>query len=214
MFKKYLITIIFFSLIITYPCFAVVSDDELLKKIENLYRSYIDMKAEFIQESFNSTTETTKKASGNYFAKKPNLMRWEYIDPEEQYFLFDGKYLWFYTVEEKQVIKSDIQNTNDGLKMFLDFLSSLDKVKKDFVVTMDKSKTDLTIHLKAKNQMSGLLKLNVYLNPETLELKKTEHFDQFDNRNTIYFKKIKVNTGLKDEKFTFNVPKGVDVIEN
>lgn len=194
--------------------YAEEHDRAVLKKIEELYKTYYDMKAEFTQESYNATSDTTKKLSGLYYAKRPNLMRWEYLEPDEQYFVVDGKFLWFYTVEDKQVIKSKINEVEDSLKMFIETFSALKKLEGDFTIKTEKSKEALILQLKPKKNISGLSSLNIYMNPSTFELIKTENIDHFYNKNTITFKKIEVNTGLKDEKFKFKPPAGVDVIEN
>jgi len=200
-------------LIITCPSFCVEEGD-ILSQIEEKYSNYYDLKAEFLQESYNATSETVKKASGLYYARKPNLMRWKYIEPEEQYFIVDGKFLWFYSVADKQVIKSDIQKTNEGIKEFMKFLSSIKNLKKDFYITIEKNDKELKLQMNPKKRLSGLSKLNLFLNPENFDLIKTEQYDQFNNKNTIHFKKIEVNVGLEDELFRFVVPKGVEVIEN
>ena len=211
---KYLV-ILFINVLIL-PCHAekALTDDEILNKIEALYRSYSDIKAEFRQESYNSTSETTKKLSGFYYAKRPNLMRWEYLKPDEQYFIVDGKFLWFYTVKDNQVFKNDIQKTDEGIKMFIEFFSSIKKIKDDFNISNVKNEEELIFEFHPKHQMTGLSKLVVYFKPKSFEIIKTMQFDHFNNRNTIYFEKTESNIGLKDEKFRFEVPKGVEVIEN
>jgi outer membrane lipoprotein carrier protein len=215
MLKKLLVPVT----ILIISCFSISgfcekSKEDLLGKIESLYKTYNDMKAEFVQEAYNATSESRKKAAGLYFAKKPNLMRWEYKEPDEQLFVFDGKFLWFYTVQEKQVIKSNIDNSDSGMKMFIDFLSSLKKIEDDFTITTESKDNLLKLALTPKKDMSGLSVLNVYLNPKTFELVKTEQIDQFDNKNTISFQKIEVNKGLKEDLFKFQPPAGVEVIEN
>jgi len=200
-------------------CFSLTayceeSTKELIDKIESLYKTYNDMKAEFIQESYNATSETKRKATGFYYTKKPNLMRWEYNEPEEQLFLFDGKFLWFHFVEDNQIVKSNIENTDSGLRMFLDFLSSLKKIEEDFSITKEIKDDILKLELKPKKDIASLSLLNVYLKQSTFELVKTEQFDHFENKTTIYFNKIEINKGLKEDKFRFKVPDGVEVIEN
>jgi outer membrane lipoprotein carrier protein len=212
--KTTIIVIILALLTFTTYSFSEDPNSAILDKIEKVYSKYNDMKAEFAQESYNATSETTKKLTGLYFAKRPNLMKWEYNEPDEQYFVVDGSFLWFYTVEDKQVVKSKIKEAEDSLKMFLDTFTSIKKLENDFTIKIDKTTEALILQLKPKKNNTGLASLNIYMNPTTYELLKTENIDHFYNRNTITFKKIETNTGLKDDKFKFEIPKGVEVIEN
>jgi outer membrane lipoprotein carrier protein len=188
--------------------------DEILNQVEKIYNGYKDMKAEFTQESYNSTSDSTKKASGFYYAKKPNLMRWEYVDPEKQYFVIDGSYIWYYAVEDKQVVKNNIGEVKDEVRMLLSFLSSIKNVEKDFAIDVETVKDEVKISMVPKSDMSSLSELDVFLKIKTYELLRTVQYDQFNNKNTIYFDKIEVNTGLKEEQFKFEMPAGVEVIEN
>ena len=66
--------------------------------------------ADGISGSFTQTVRSKKKtqtSSGSFKILRPGLFRWEYTKPYQQTIVGDGKTIWLYDVELKQVTKSD-----------------------------------------------------------------------------------------------------------
>jgi outer membrane lipoprotein carrier protein len=85
------------------PGAAALTLDESVQGLETTYRAVRDLKAEFQQAAFNRTLNQTTEAKGTLYLKKPGKLRWEYSAPAPQEIVSDGKKLWVYTPELKQV---------------------------------------------------------------------------------------------------------------
>ena len=82
---------------------AASSLEEAVGSVEAAYRRVQDLKATFQQAAFNRTMSQTVEARGTLYLKKPGRLRWEYVTPTPQELVSDGKTLWVYTPELKQV---------------------------------------------------------------------------------------------------------------
>ena len=81
--------------------------DRCISKLENRYESMKDFHAFFIQETRQASIKMSRKAEGEVFFKKGGKMLWHYKTPEVQKIILDGKNLWVYLPEEKQVMKNN-----------------------------------------------------------------------------------------------------------
>ncbi len=79
--------------------------EELVDRIQQTYNRAEYLTANFSQEAYNKTADRTQKAKGKVYLKKPDLMRWDYEEPDLQHFIVDGKTFWWYTPQNNQVIK-------------------------------------------------------------------------------------------------------------
>ena len=86
-----------------------VSKEEVLRKLQRMYQETVDFSADFVQVTLLKATNRQVQYSGRVHFKKPGKMRWDYNVPKGQTIVVDGKFLWFYQPEEKQVIKSPLQ---------------------------------------------------------------------------------------------------------
>jgi outer membrane lipoprotein carrier protein len=62
--------------------FAQTAQEAALR-VENRLRSYQSLQANFEQLYFSATVSIPLHEKGKLYFKKPNLMKWEYQDPEE-----------------------------------------------------------------------------------------------------------------------------------
>src|SRR5262249_14791349 len=88
--------------------------EDAIQRLETTYRGIRDLKASFEQAAFNKTLNQTLNAKGTLYLKKPGKLRWEYAAPTPQEIVSDGKRLWVYTPQLKQVNVSDAPSALAG----------------------------------------------------------------------------------------------------
>jgi outer membrane lipoprotein carrier protein len=85
----------------------------LLHRFESAYRSSKTLQADFLETYFESGKVVRSEAGVAYFAK-PGKMRWEYVSPEANLYLVDGKWSWFYVPADHTVTRTRAKQSSDS----------------------------------------------------------------------------------------------------
>lgn len=191
--------------------------EEIVAKVQGVYQKTKDFKAEFIQESTLKTLNKTQVAKGKIYFKNPSKLRWDYYHPTKQEIVTDGKTLWMYMPQDKQVMISELSKVyRSNTSTF--FLSGMGNLKRDFDVqlvqpTLNNEEKGYLLRLIPKEPQSNLNELFLLVDKVTFQVMETYFYDFYGNLIRIKFKNSVINRGLSDSIFVFTIPKGVDVIE-
>jgi outer membrane lipoprotein carrier protein len=99
--------------------------------IEKRYAEGGDFKARFTQETRQaSVKDLVLKKKGQVFFKRPGLMRWDYTEPDQVYYISDGQTLWNYIPESALVYKMPVKGSR--LTYALQFLFGTGKMATEF----------------------------------------------------------------------------------
>jgi len=195
---------------------AAATLDEVIRGVESAYGRMSDLKAEFSQSAFNKSLNQTIPAQGTVYLKKGGKLRWEYSEPTPQQIVSDGKKLWVYTPSLNQVNVGDAPEVLAGPAG--SFLAGLGRLREHFAVRFlnPAQPTDgdgsYVLDLTPKHPLPTLARLILSVEPKGWELRKAVVYDQFENRVTMRFTKLTVNSGLADRLFTFVPPKGAATV--
>ena len=129
----------------------------------------------------------------------------------------DGKQLWIYTPDEKQVLVQDLAAAF-GSSTPLAFLLGLGNLRRDFTVrAVEHAGTREAgvriLELRPRKPDAVLARVLVEVEPARAVVTQATIFDQFGNTNVLGFSAIRLNVGLADALFTFAPPPGVEVIQ-
>lgn len=205
--------------IISFLSVNVSSAEEIevvVEKIQNKYEEITDFHAKFTQEAAVKALNKVQKSDGEVWFKKPGKMRWNYYAPEKDQIVSDGRTLWFYNVAEKQVIESPLAQVSDTQNT-TSLLSGLGNIKEVFNASFAdgaelSSSGSYLIELKPKSDEEQYNKAIVAFDKNSMLVNSIYLYDPFGNLTTISLSNIKIDNGLEDSLFSFNVPSGVEVI--
>jgi outer membrane lipoprotein carrier protein len=196
---------------------ATATLDEAVRGLETTYRAITDLKAGFDQSAVNRTLNQTIEARGTLYLKKPGKLRWEYTTPSPQEIVSDGRRLWIYTPELKQVNVSAAPEALAGPAG--SFLQGLGEVREQFRVRFLNPVQPLdgdglvVLDLTPNTPGPMLARLVLALDPKTWLVRKAVVYDELGNTVRIRFRDVAVNTGLADKLFAFTPPPGAAVIQ-
>lgn len=167
------------------------------------------LKADFVQVVLDSNLKQVKQSTGTLSIKRPDRFRWDYLKPNAEIIVADGKRLWLYDVDLQQVTVKPLNDTLAASPAVL--LSGSNDVEKSFSVEDLGTKDGLewvSLNPKVKDTDFDNVKLGFKGDDvAVMELK-----DNLGNLTRITFSKLQRNVDVADDAFRFTPPKGADVI--
>jgi outer membrane lipoprotein carrier protein len=193
-----------------------VTADEVVRVLESHYNRLDSLKAEFVQIYRSDEQAPPRQEAGTLYLKKPGRMRWEYAQPEVKLFLSDGKTIFFYVPQDRQVIRVPVKESAD-LRTPLRFLLGRMNLKREFRVELAQNAAPLD----PGNPVLRLL-------PKRNDERFRELLLEMDGRERIRRLKILESNGaitefrlfgeipnprLDNALFQFRPPPGVEVVD-
>jgi outer membrane lipoprotein-sorting protein len=88
------------------------SADHWVSLLEARYRAAKSTQATFL-ERYTESGRLLRVEAGQVYFRRPGKMRWEYVSPEKNLFLVDGKTAWFYVPEDHTVTRVAAKRSAD-----------------------------------------------------------------------------------------------------
>jgi outer membrane lipoprotein carrier protein len=183
--------------------------ESIMAQVRDKYRNVTDFKADLELISCASATGTCHRFEGRVEMKRPNKLRMDIKKPEAQQIVCDGKSLWLYLEKDKQVIRTNIEETRD----FLVLLNPLDKLLAGTVKNSCKTNGNHQCWLEIPEFKELFKEVKLMVDKKTYEITGIDAVDMNDNSSEYRFTKIKTNSGIKDDRFNFVVPKNAKMID-
>lgn len=191
--------------------------EEIIDRVQGVYKGTKDFKAEFIQESIIKSIDRTEVSKGKIYFKNPGKLRWDYDVPARQEIVTDGKTLWMYVAQDRQVMineLSDVYQSNTSTF----FLFGMGDLKRDFDIHLVKPDSNdaekgYILKLTPKESQPNINELFLLIDKATFQVIETYFYDFYENFIRIQFRNSAINQGLSDSLFVFTIPKGVEVLE-
>lgn len=183
---------------------------EVMTQVRIKYKEVTDFRAEFTQIYCDATAGTCTKFEGRLDVKRPNLLRLEVKKPEAQNIVCDGQTLWVHLVKDKQVVKMDLDKSNN----YLVWLSPLTKLLSAKVKNGCATNGEYQIWLDMPELASLFKEVKIIVNRQDFLLVGLDVTEVNGNTAEYTFSKIKLNPKFKNDYFTFVLPKGVNLINS
>ena len=102
----------------------------LIDGIEQKFSRMRDLSADFVQ-IYEDPLNRKQQESGHLYLRRVRMMRWEYKVPEEKLFVSDGKTLYLYLPEERQLHREGVRTAIDD-RVPLMFLVGKSNLRREF----------------------------------------------------------------------------------
>jgi outer membrane lipoprotein carrier protein len=187
--------------------------EEILSGIEKRYAG-AGFSARFEQRSIMKAMDITDTASGTIWVKRPGKMRWTYETPEEQIIITDGTNLWIYKPEENQVALGHAPAFFAGGKG-AGFLSDMKQLREKFDIRLESgnSTSPYVLNLKPIGANLDIAAIYLTVSPDSFEITRIVTYNTYGDENRIDFKDIAYKDTIDDALFTFQIPKGADILQ-
>jgi len=192
------------------------SPAEVAARIQARYDAVRDFSAEFVQSYEGGLLKQRSTERGTVVVKKPGRMRWTYTSPEQKLFVSDGQRTFYYVPEDRQVIVSKVPAEDQATTAVL-FLVGKGRLTRDFVVTSAEIAGSppgtVAVRLDPKATERDYEWLALVVDQHTYALRMLVAGDGQGGRSSFTFSKLRENTNPPDRNFTFDIPRGVAVVE-
>lgn len=191
------------------------SPDVLARSLQQRYQGIRDFSATFVHTYRGGALKTLTKEQGTVAVKKPGMMRFVYTAPEKKEFVSDGRKIYSYIPQDRQVIVTGVPADNQASTPAL-FLAGKGDISRDFTAAYADSPVAgaTALKLTPKRQESEYEYFVLAVDPQTLQWRALTTRDRQGGESTLIFSNLKENQGLADKDFAFRTPRGVDVIDD
>ncbi len=195
---------------------AAPTASELSQALQRKYSTIRDFSADFVHTYRGGVLKKQITEKGHLLIRKPGEMRWEYTTPEPKQFVSDGVKMYSYIPADKQVIVGTIPQSEVANSPAL-FLAGKGDITRDYassiVAPPEGSPPGVTaLKLVPHTPQPDYDWLIVLVDPGSLALRGLVTADAQGGTSLFTFSNLKENVGLSDRDFTFQMPRGVDVI--
>lgn len=182
----------------------------LKERIESTYRDIKDMKGNFAQKSFIKELGKEQNFDGSFLIKFPSKMRYTYKGASGDEILVGKNRITIYQKKEKQAIRSPFDRNTYGSAP-VSLLGGFGDLDREFNVS---PAGENKLKLAPKSPMGGITSIEIEGGEEgKFPVKSFTIHDNRANRIQINIKDISLNTGIKDSRFEFKPPAGVNIFD-
>jgi len=192
---------------------------QVISKLEQNFEQTKTYQAKFEQEVRSEQFgRSLSRGKGEVYYSKPGKMHWHYTEPEEHFYIMDGKTLWDYLPSAKQVLEVPIDEALSS-NLPKSFLFGMTKISEQFEVSFapkeHQTKDSYRLVLVAKKEQDRIIlgTMELLVEAKTFLVKEAKLRDSLGNENLLRFSEIKVNPKIDEKMFTFKPKEGVSVLQ-
>lgn len=185
--------------------------EEVLDRVHGTYAAVQDARVYFSQHVKFEMAKLEQNITGTLYVKKKNKYR---VELEEQTIVTNGETVWSFSPVTNQVLIDhfDVDEQSLTPERVLtgapgDFSATLSGREKFGRVEV------ISIKLVPKDRGSFITSMKLWIDSKEWLIRKVELVDQSGKTTEYVVNEIKINIGLKDSSFTYQIPEGVEVVD-
>ena len=181
---------------------------EDIQRLRDLLQPISSLSSQFKQRIIDADGFELQASEGSFEAARPNKLRWIVKQPMAQQIISDGITLWVYDPDLEQVI---IQPSNEDIAASpaILFSGDLDSLDSDYFVELLAEGSFLLTP-----EQEGSLFNSTAIQFDGAKPSVIVLTDTLGQVTHISFTALKLNPPISADKFVFEIPQGIDVIDN
>lgn len=190
---------------------------DIIARLEQNLSALSSFQANFEQTSFASSVATPLKENGRLYFKKPDLMRWEYIDPEPKTYIYKDEVFLSYFPEDNQLWRQRLPKEKYETEI-LALLAGQARLAEKYVIESspfpggEKNAAQLKLMPREEEGENAYILLEI--DRKTWMILRAIFFDWAGNKTEFTFSRIKVNPRFSKDLFDLKVPPDCEIIED
>ena len=189
-------------------CPHVLSAASGSEQLQQFLSRISTLDAGFEQSVLNPEHTQALRSQGRFYLERPDKFRWDYSEPDNQQIVADGRQVWLYDPELKQVSVQSQESALRGTPALL--LISGDALENSFeVIDLGQRQNMVWVELIPKDDESQFVR--ILLAFVKGDLHRMEMADKFGQVTRFQFHDIHHNPAFESTFFQFVTPRDVDI---
>lgn len=189
--------------------------EDLQQALQSRYELVLDLSADFTQTYEGGVLRASLVESGRMQMKIPGKMRWDYLEPERKLMVSDGEQMYLYLPEDEQVMVVAMPSGDHATTPAL-ILAGVGDFVNDFTAALDTVQDapldTYVLRLTPRRTEPDFEFLTVVLDGRSLAIRRLIAYDLQGGVSTFLFSNLQENLDLPDTPFTFEIPRGTEII--
>ena len=195
---------------------------EVALKLQNTYESATNVIADFKQTTTMKFSSRIRRGSGTMIFSKPGRMRWDYLNPDYQVLISDGRTISMYFEKSNQMIISDAKDYLQS-DVTYSFFAGTGDILRDFDVSTpdftNDTKNTFLLRLIPKSSHPQVALIYAWITHDTFLIAHLQIIDHFDTVTDLFFSNIQIDSDhygdreINEALFTFIPPANTEIIE-
>ena len=181
---------------------------EDIKSLRALLQPITSLSANFSQRITDAEGFDLEVSEGLFEVSQPAKLRWHITQPMPQQIVSDGSTLWIFDPDLEQVIIQPFNQDIAATPAIL-FSGDLDQLDKAYLIEKESEG-----RFKLTPERAGSLFRSMQITFVDQRPTRIALTDNLDQTTSIDFSQLKINPPLSADQFVFQIPDGVDVINN
>jgi outer membrane lipoprotein carrier protein len=196
------------ALIATAP--APAAETTAREELKRFFATTQTYSARFQQRVLDASLNAVEESSGTMALKRPGMFRWDYDPPARQRIISDGKKVWIYDPDLRQITARRVDAALGRTPAMM--LAGSGDLEVHFTVReIGAQGAQLWVGLKPRDEDGSFSDLRIGF--ENGALKVMELVDLLGQTTRITLIEGRANAEIPSERFAFVVPEGVDLID-
>ena len=187
-----------------------LKDREAAAELAGLLSGIQTLSARFEQQTLDDSGKRLQESRGDMLLKRPNLFRWNVVEPFPQEVVSDGTKVSYYDKDLDQLTLQNIDTRTSATPALL-LSGDAKKVLERFTVNLSRFEKNSLFTLLPKGSDSAFQELKLRFIGKTLE--EMVLIDTLGSRTRVIFSDTKINVPVKAGSFKLEMPPGIDVID-
>ncbi len=193
-----------------------ISPQEAARNIEKAFASLSSLQADFEQAYYSASLATPLIEKGKLYLEKPDRMRWEYLEPERNIYIYKEGLSLAYFPEDNQLFRHTLSLEERDSAVF-SLLTGRARIIETYTVegaefpTDKKASVQLKLIPREEGELSYIL---VEASSRTWLLERIISLDWAGNKQEFRFSGFKINPRLDARVFELDVPPDCEVIDD
>ncbi|MCX7973467.1 MAG: outer membrane lipoprotein carrier protein LolA [Candidatus Aminicenantes bacterium] len=207
--------VIHFLLIGTLGMITISSESAVLANLEKRLQAIQTLEANFIQIYRSASTERGYEEKGHLYLKRPDQMRWDYLEPEKKTFLFKGNTLHSYFYEDKQVIRQALaeETIKESILGLLTGKIKIQDLYSAKIISSDIKGQGIILEL-TPCQEQEIICLHLEVDPRKWLIRRLIFFESTGSRQEFFFSHYKLNPQFPLKIFEIPIPPDWEIIDS
>lgn len=204
-----LIRLLLVPLVLFVAGVAQAEQSEAVQRLTTLLSRAETLTGRFSQLSLDGSGTQLQETAGELSLKRPGQFRWHTDAPMEQLLVSNGQKVWLYDPDLQQVTIQELDQRLTHTPALL-LSGDVSTISENFEVSLKEQGEvqDFILKPKAKDTLFDNLRLSFRKGV----INDMQLIDSVGQRTNILFFGVKMNERLAADLFTFEIPKGTDVV--